>query len=113
MVPNDVLSQKELWIARLAMITSIAIFLLWATTMSAFWWYARDHSKCANRLKSVGKWFAKSMPMLILSFSSSTFAVIALVAESIVVKRFVSSCLGLLYLGYLGFNDWALIIKIC
>ena len=32
MVPNDVLSQTELWIARLAMITSITIFLLWATT---------------------------------------------------------------------------------
>jgi len=32
MIPNDVLSQTELWIARLAMITSITIFLLWATT---------------------------------------------------------------------------------
>ena len=48
LVPNVVLSQTELWVARLAMITSITIFLLWATR-------SKRHNLCHIRFRVISR----------------------------------------------------------
>ena len=56
-----------------------------------YWWHARDYSKWADRWKKIAKLLTPSISMLIVSFLTSLFAVIALIAQYLMVERFVSS----------------------
>ena len=56
------------------------------------WWYGRDYGKWIERREAIAKWLTPSISMLILSLSTSMFAMIALVAQLIMFQRyFVSS----------------------